>query len=336
MRSPGEPILNMRGIRKSFPGVTALSGVDFELLPGEVHVLLGENGAGKSTLMRILSGAEPPDGGTVTVGGELVEIRSPRQAREAGIAAIYQELNLVSQLSAAENIWLGNEPGTRHGRIDKPLREQRARRLLAQLGSSLDLNAPVSTLSIGGQHLVEIARALTLKAKILILDEPTSALTDSDIDQLFVTIRRLRQQGVGIVYISHRLAEISQIGDRITVLRDGENVATLPAGDASTEELVELMANRPVGEHFPKEDVSPGDVFARSEQPESRPPAGSQPVSASRRGRWCRRAGRLGAHGAGTLHFRAPIGLTQARSGFEGGGLTTAHPNRRLPTVLAF
>ncbi len=244
-------LLEMRGIGKRFPGVVALDGVDFALRSGEVHVLLGENGAGKSTLMKILSGACRLDSGEVRIDGVPVRIEGPGHAQRLGISAIYQEFNLVPQLSVAENIFLGKEP-SRLGWVRLPRMREQAEVLLTQLGVELDPRMRVAELSVAEQQMVEVAKALALQARILIMDEPTSALTESEIVQLFATMRRLRGQGVGIVYISHRLQELAEIGDRATVLRDGRWIATLDVAETSTSELVRLMADRDLTEHYPK------------------------------------------------------------------------------------
>jgi len=232
--------------------------------PGEVHVLLGENGAGKSTLMKILSGSLGKDSGEIRVDGQAVEIQGPRHAQQLGMRTIYQELNLVPPLSAAANIFLGKEPG-RWGVLDRRAAEKAAARLLADLGVSVDPTRPVRELGIAHQQMVEVAKALSEEGRILIMDEPTSALTASEIDQLFATIERLRARGTSIIYISHRLEEVARIGDRVTVMRDGRRVTTLPARETPIPELVRLMADREVGEHFPRRRHAPGDELLRVE-----------------------------------------------------------------------
>ncbi|HET6363339.1 MAG TPA: sugar ABC transporter ATP-binding protein [Gemmatimonadota bacterium] len=238
----------MEGIRKEFPGVLALDDVDFAVLPGEVHVILGENGAGKSTLMKILSGAHGKDAGKIFLAGREVEIDGPRRARELGVAIIYQELSLAPTLSAAENVFLGREPRRLPGLVDRAAMERRAHAILDGLGARFDVRRPIRELSLAERQLVEIARALSLDARILVMDEPTSALTEPETRALFETMRRLTARGVAIVYISHRLQEIYEIGDRVTVLRDGRRVATLDVAAADRRELVRLMANREVDE----------------------------------------------------------------------------------------
>jgi ribose transport system ATP-binding protein len=253
----------MEGIRKSFPGVVALDGVGLEVFRGEVHVLLGENGAGKSTLMKILGGALKKDEGSIVIGGEPTSPRDPRHAQELGIAVIYQELHLVPHLSVAENILLGREPATRIGLIDQASLLRRAGESMDRLGVPIDVRSPVHSLSIAQRQVVEIVRAISLNARILVMDEPTSALTESEIRSLFGAIRRLKASGVSIIYISHRLEEIFEIGDRVTVLLDGRNVGTYGMGSVTRAELVRLMANREITEHFPRERQPRGDELLR-------------------------------------------------------------------------
>ena len=244
-------LLRMRGIRKTFPGVVALDGVDFDLRRGEVHVLLGENGAGKSTLMKILSGACARDGGEIALDGREVSLDSPREAQGFGISTIYQEFNLVPQLPAADNIYLGREPLRAAGAlIDRRAVLQGARALLEGLGTNIDPATPVQALGVAEQQMVEIAKALSIRARILIMDEPTSALTASEIDQLFAAIRRFTADGGSVIYISHRLEELARVGHRATVLRDGKLVGTR-ALPAPIPELVRMMANRDISEHYP-------------------------------------------------------------------------------------
>lgn len=262
---PDDFVLQMRAIRKTFPGVMALEGVDFDLAAGEVHVLLGENGAGKSTLMKILSGAYQKDSGAVFLNGHEIDIKSPKHARLLGFSIIYQEFNLVPHLSAAENIFLGNEPQLFPGIIDRKKILNNAEKLLAVLGVRFDPRMPVRYLSVAQQQMVEVAKALSHEAKVLIMDEPTSALTTSEIQELFSTIRRLKAKGVAIVYISHRLEEIFEIGDRVSVLRDGKYIATHRLAETSAAQLVRLMANRELREHFPKQKAAPGKELLRVE-----------------------------------------------------------------------
>jgi ribose transport system ATP-binding protein len=249
---PREPLLlHMRGICKIFPGVVALDEVDFELRRGEVHVLAGENGAGKSTLMKILGGVFGRDRGQILIDGRPVEIASPRSSKALGVSVIYQEFNLIPHLSAAENIFLGKEPGRWPGLLDRHRMIQDAQQLLASLGVRFDPRTVVCDLGIAERQMVEIAKSLSDRARILVMDEPTSALTESEIERLFDTIRRLTALGTGVVYISHRMLELSRIGDRVTVLRDGRRVATRDLARVSVAELVRLMVDREVAEQFP-------------------------------------------------------------------------------------
>ena len=271
----------MRGIRKTFPGVIALDGVDLTLEPGVVHMLLGENGAGKSTLMKVLSGAYRRDAGEIRVNGQAVEIDDPRDALALGIRVIYQELNLVEQLSVAENIFLGAMPTKAGGIVDWTALNTAAARLLADLGMSIDPRTRVSRLGLAHRQMVEIARALapvskpgghhsgletaSNSASILVMDEPTSALTSREVEQLFALIERLASRGVAIVYITHRLDEVFRIGKRITVLRDGRHVTTRGIDEVTVAELVRLMANRDLTDHFPKVRAAIGPELLRVE-----------------------------------------------------------------------
>jgi ribose transport system ATP-binding protein len=246
------PLLQMRGISKRYPGVVALDDVGFELRSGEVHVLLGENGAGKSTLMKILSGAASRDAGDILLNGTPVALASPREAQVAGISTIYQEFTLVPHLSAAENIYLGREPVRAAGVIDRRRLVGDAARLLEALGVAIDPGAPVRSLGVAEQQMVEVAKALSIDARILVMDEPTSALTESEIEQLFATIRRLTAKGVAVIYISHRMEELSRISDRVTVLRDGRYIATLDTDATDQREVISLMVGRELhGEERP-------------------------------------------------------------------------------------
>jgi ribose transport system ATP-binding protein len=245
--------------------VLALDDVSFELRRGEVHALLGENGAGKSTLMRILSGAAPRDAGEVLLDGRPAAIESPREAQARGISTIYQEFNLVPQLSAAQNIYLGREPTRGAGVIDRRRMVSGARSLLDSLGTRIDPTLAVRSLGVAEQQMVEIAKALSLRARILIMDEPTAALTASEIDQLFAAIRRFTAEGGAVIYISHRLEELARVGHRATVLRDGRYIGTrtLPA---PVPELVRMMANRDISEHYPAKTRRRGAEILRVER----------------------------------------------------------------------
>ncbi|HUL23786.1 MAG TPA: sugar ABC transporter ATP-binding protein [Thermodesulfobacteriota bacterium] len=259
-------LLKMKGIVKSFPGVLALDGVDFELRAGEVHALLGENGAGKSTLIKILSGAHPCDGGEIFLEGRPIEIRNPSHANSIGIRTIYQEINLVPTLTVAENIYLGRLPRTPFGGIVKKKELiHNVVEVLNALNIDLDPKLLVRDLSVAQKQIVEIAKALSQKTKILIMDEPTSTLTSHEIENLFALVRHLKSKGVGVVYISHRLEEIDLIGDRVTVLRDGKKIRTLLVADTNHDELIQLMIGRRLEEKYPKRQTSPGDEILKVE-----------------------------------------------------------------------
>ncbi|ACZ84394.1 sugar ABC transporter ATP-binding protein [Streptosporangium roseum] len=251
-----DEILRVEGLRKEFPGVVALDGVDFTLRAGEVHVLLGENGAGKSTLIKMLSGAYHPDGGRILVDGAPTEIRTASDAQRLGIATIYQEFNLVPQLTVGENLALGRPP-RRFGFVDTGRMHEQAGELLRRVGVDVDPRTPVARLGIARMQMVEIAKALGLNARVLIMDEPTAVLTTTEVERLFGIVRQLRDQGVAIVFITHHLEEIPQIGDRVTVLRDGSSVAEVPATTPENE-LVRLMVGRPIDQQYPREPAAPG------------------------------------------------------------------------------
>ncbi|MFL6662933.1 MAG: sugar ABC transporter ATP-binding protein [Rhizobacter sp.] len=251
------PVLALQGISKRFLAVAALQGVGFELRRGEVHAVCGENGAGKSTLMRIISGQLQPDEGRIELNGEPVRFASTRAAEAAGIAMIHQELNLVPHLSVAENIFLAREPHTGWF-IDRPRLHAEARRCLQRLGVDIDPKAIVRTLSVAQRQMVEIAKALSLEAEVLIMDEPTSSLTESETAQLFKVILDLKRAGVGVVYISHRLDEMAHIVDRVTVLRDGRHVSTEDFADTSIDEIVVRMVGRALDDKFPPRTSVPG------------------------------------------------------------------------------
>ena len=263
---PVSNLLHMRSIRKQYPGVLALDDVTFELLPGEVHCLLGENGAGKSTLMKVLCGAVPKDSGEIAIEGHAVDVSSPAEAQRLGIGIIHQEFKLVPELSVAENILLGSEP-MKKGLpfLDFGEMHRVARAALAQLGVEIDPRAPVQSLPIAHRQLVEIAKALSKKIRILAMDEPSAALTENELQSLFTVIRRLKADGVGIIYISHRLEEIFEIGDRVTVLRDGKWIHTCPIGEMDRSRLIRLMVGRDLENEFPQADLHPGKEVLRVE-----------------------------------------------------------------------
>jgi D-xylose transport system ATP-binding protein len=253
--------LEMKNITKSFPGVRALDGVSFDLQPGEIHALVGENGAGKSTLMKVLGGVYPyPEyGGEILINGSLQQFTSVRDAEHANIAVIYQELSLVPEMTVGENIFLGREP-RRFGVIKWQELYRRARELLKDLHLNIDPYTSLRSLGIGQQQLVEIAKALSQDAKILVLDEPTAALTDGEVATLFGILNKLRDRGVGMIYISHKLDEVFRISDRITVLRDGRTVGTNSVTELSEPQVIARMVGREVGEIFPDMDHERGEV----------------------------------------------------------------------------
>jgi rhamnose transport system ATP-binding protein len=254
------PLLRATDITKSYAGVQALKSASLELRAGEVHALIGENGAGKSTLIKIITGAVAPDGGELQIEGKTVTNNSPRVAKELGVAAIYQQPALFPELTVAENIALGVEQSGMGGRVDWGARHRRAAELLAQVGARIDPDADAGDLTMPQQQLVEIARALGADAKVLILDEPTASLSEEDTQNLFNVIRSLRERGVGMVYISHRLEELPVIADRVTVLRDGRTIDTRPMSEVNRQQLIQMMVGRELSAVFPKREVQLGEV----------------------------------------------------------------------------
>ncbi len=261
MTEQSSTFLEMREITKSFPGVRALDGVSFDLHRGEIHALVGENGAGKSTLMKVLGGVYPyPEyGGEIAIEGALQRFANVRDAERAGIAVIYQELSLVRDMTVGENIFLGREP-SRLGLIRWDELYRRAAALLDDLHLPIDPHISVRLLGIGQQQLVEIAKALSHDARVLVLDEPTAALTDSEVETLFGILQKLRERGVGMIYISHKLDEVFRISDRITVLRDGKTVGTTPTSQWTESQVIARMVGRDVGDIFPRVEHPKGDV----------------------------------------------------------------------------
>jgi ribose transport system ATP-binding protein len=248
-----ESLVSMEGIEKSFPGVRALDQCWFELRAGEVHALVGENGAGKSTLMKVLAGVYRSSSGTIRLGGRAVAITSPRAAQDLGISIIHQELNLMPHLTVAQNIFIGREPRRRlRFLLDERAINEQARVALDRLRLRIDPRSRVSDLTVARQQLVEIARALSMDSRVLIMDEPTAALTDAEVAELFRITRELRDKGVGIVHISHRLEELPAISDRITVMRDGRTIETLATRDAAIDQIVHLMVGRTIYEGAPE------------------------------------------------------------------------------------
>jgi rhamnose transport system ATP-binding protein len=256
---PDGPVLALREIEKSFGPIAVLKGVDFDVRPGEVHALMGENGAGKSTMIRIMSGAHQPSAGEVALDGNVVRFGQPRAAQAAGISVVHQELLLFPALTVAENIFLGHAPRTSIGLLDRRAMRERARALLVRLDCpELDVDARVESLSVANRQRIEIARALSRDARVLIMDEPTAALAEADVVRLLDVIRALKSEGVGIVYVSHRMDEVFRISDRVTVLRDGKTVASKAIADVTEASLVSMMVGREISQLFPKETVPLG------------------------------------------------------------------------------
>lgn len=270
----GAPLLAARGLTKTFPGVRALCDVSFTLRAGQIHALMGENGAGKSTLIKVLTGALAPDAGQILLDGRPVAPRSPIEAQRLGVSTVYQEINLIPGLSVAENLFLGRQP-MRFGRIDTRAIRQGARRALARLNLDLDVTRPLAACSIAVQQLVAIARALDLSARALILDEPTSSLDAGEVDQLFRTLRTLREKGLGIVFITHFIDQVYAIADRITVLRNGRLVGEYPAADLPKRELVSRM----IGRAFDGQGGGQGGNGGTGESPRQPSSAAAAPLS---------------------------------------------------------
>lgn len=256
-------LLKLIGIDKTFGGTHALADVSFDLKEGEIHALVGENGAGKSTLIKVVTGAYFPDIGTIKIGGGEYSILSPEQARNLGVSVVYQEFNILPELSVAENIFLGDQPRGRLGLINMRARQKKANELLERLGAqdNIDPNELVKNLTVGEQQIVEISKALATDANIIIMDEPSAVLPSRELNRLFSVIRALRAEGRGIIYISHRLNEVFELADRVTVLKDGEVMASKNVADTNNAELVHLMVGRELSDMYPAVDTQPGDVM---------------------------------------------------------------------------
>ncbi|MPY98029.1 MAG: ATP-binding cassette domain-containing protein [Actinophytocola sp.] len=260
MASDATPLLEVRDVTKSFGAVAAVRGVSFGLFGGEAHALVGENGAGKSTIVKMLAGVHQPDTGAIVIDGTAVSLGGPAEAQAAGIAVIYQEPTLFPDLSVAENIFMGRQPRGRFGRIDHAAMKTATERLFDRLGVRIDPDRPARGLSIADQQLVEIAKALSTDARILVMDEPTAALSGVEVERLFAVARTLCAQGAAVLFISHRFDEVFSLCQRVTVMRDGAWVSTDPVADLTVDTLVRYMVGRDVSALFPKEDVEPGDV----------------------------------------------------------------------------
>ena len=330
-------LLETKSVRKAFAGVEALKGVSFDLHAGEVHALIGENGAGKSTLIKIITGARQQDEGHLMVSGEPVPRNSPAIARALGIAAIYQQPSLFPHLSVAENIALTLETGGAWRRVDWKQRRRRAAELLERAGPNIDPNRIVSSLSMPEQQIVEIAKVVGSEAKILIMDEPTASLTEREVESLFRLIRTLLAQRVGIIYISHRLEEISAIANRVTVLRDGQVVATCAAGEVNRAKLIEMMVGRPLTAVFPKRPIALGEIALELHEICCEA-AGIRNVSMSvRRGEII---GLAGLVGSGRTQLAETIfGLTPADSGeirLQGAAVRISSPRTAIEQGIGY
>ncbi len=256
----GDWLLEVRDVGKSFPGVVALADVQLRVRSASVHALMGENGAGKSTLMKIIAGMHAPDQGEIRLRGRPVTLHGPLDALQQGIAMIHQELNLMPGMSVAENIWIGREPLNRLGLVDHRQLRQRTQALFDRLAIGIDPGAEVRTLTVASRQMVEIAKAVSFDSEVLIMDEPTSALTDREVEHLFRIIGHLRSQGKGIVYITHKMNELFEIADEFSVFRDGRYIGTHAAADVTRDDIIRMMVGREITQMFPKQDVALGDV----------------------------------------------------------------------------
>ncbi len=338
-------LLEMRGITKTFPGVRALDGVSFDLRAGEIHALVGENGAGKSTLMKVLGGVYPHGsyGGEILLGGEARRFNGVRDAEAAGVRVIFQELSLVKDLSVAENIFLGREP-RRFGVIRREELYSRAQKLLDELNLRVDPHTPVGILGIGQQQLVEIAKAISQEANILVLDEPTAALADEEVETLFRILERFRARGVGMIYISHKLDEVFRISDRITVLRDGRTVGTDATAALDEARVIARMVGREVGQIFPEPQHERGEVVFEArgvtvEDPDVRGKLLVDNVSFTvRRGEVLGIAGLMGAGRSDLLMsiFGAHAGRTSGQIFVEGRSVRITRPSDAIAEGVGF
>ena len=307
-----EPLLQMKNITKSFPGIQALDDVCFDLYPGEVHVLVGENGAGKSTLMKVLAGAYERDAGEIYLDGELQTRWNPTIATEKGVAMVYQEFTLLPYRNVAENIFLGREK-TRNGLfLDKKRMHREAAEGLEKIGVNVNTHSDIISLGVADQQMIEIVKALSMDAKILVLDEPTSALSLREIEQLFKCICILKDHGVGVIYISHRLEEIKQLGDRVTVMRDGQLIGTRSVSEMELDEIIQMMVGREIKELYPRHYTEPGDLVLKVRNIRS----GKKVKNASLDLRYGEIVGLSGLVGSGrTETARAIFGLDSIESG---------------------
>jgi len=332
-----QPLIDIQNVSKSFGGARALTDVSLQVLPGEVHALCGENGAGKSTLIKIITGAHQPDSGVIAINGTVVDRIDPSLSRARGIAAIYQQPALFPDLTVAENISLRLERGGPWRLLRWGERRRRARALLDRIGATIHVDEPVRHLTMPQQQLVEIASALAGDAKVLILDEPTASLSDREVENLFRVVRELRSQGVGMIYISHRMEELSEIADRVTVLRDGKHVATLPMQGLTRSELIRLMVGRELSAVFPKNEVPLGDIILETRNLSCRQ-SGVHDISLTLRGGEI--LGLAGLVGAGRTELaRTLFGLTPADDGqilLRGRPVVIDHPARAVELGIGY
>jgi len=309
---PSEPIVELIGISKQFGAVQALRDVDLNLYPGEVHALVGENGAGKSTLVKLLAGIHRLDAGVVKVGSEVVELRSPTQAQALGIAVVQQEPMLFPDLDVAENVFMGRHPRDRFGRVDWKRMYREVDQLLTSLDVALSSHTPVQGLSVAEQQRVEIAKALSLQARVLVLDEPTAALSAHEVEELFAIVRQLCDRGVAVLFVSHRLEEVFKIADRLTVLRDGMHIITAPVSEMNTEEIIKHMVGRELSSLFPKSEAEIGEIVLEVRHL-TRPGVFADVSFQLRRGEILGLAGLVGA--GRTEVARVLFGIDRAESG---------------------
>ncbi|MEA3537042.1 sugar ABC transporter ATP-binding protein [Rhizobium sp. CC-YZS058] len=329
-------ILAIEGIRKEFPGVVALDNVQLRIRPGTVHALMGENGAGKSTLMKIIAGVYQPDAGEIRLRGEPVTLKSPLDALEQGIAMIHQELALMNWMTVAENIWIRREPKNRFGLIDHAKMAEMTEALFARLNIVLDPRAQVSELTVAQKQMVEIARAVSYESSVLIMDEPTSALTEREVERLFAIIRDLRSRGIGIVYITHKMNELFEIADEFTVFRDGKYVGSHLSKDVTRDDIIRMMVGRDITDMFPKIDCPIGDVIL--EVRNLTIPGVFHDISfALRRGEILGLAGLVGSKRSNVAE--AIFGVTPATSGeifVDGKPVTIDSPSAAMAQGFAF
>lgn len=334
--TPPEPLIELVGITKQFDAIQALRGVDLSLYAGEVHALVGENGAGKSTLVKILAGIYRPDAGVVKIGGEAVDMRSPLQAQARGIAVVQQEPMLFPDLDVAENVFMGRHPRDRFGRVDWKRMYREVDDLLASLDVSLSSHMPVQGLSVAEQQLVEIAKALSLRARVLVLDEPTAALSAHEVDELFAIVKQLRERGVAILFVSHRLEEVFAIADRLSVLRDGTHIMTAPVGEVSTNALITHMVGRELSDLFPKGEAAIGEIVL-AVRGLTRPGVFADVSFALHRGEILGFAGLVGA--GRTEVARVLFGIDRAERGeisLKGQRVTIRSPRQAMERGIAY